>query len=304
MVKESGKKPIAVYGALTANLLIAAMKFTAAAFTGSSAMISEGIHSLADTGNQGLLLFGLSRGKRPADAEHPFGHGHELYFWSLIVAVVLFGLGGGLSIYEGITHIFHPEEITDPIWSYATLAGAFLFEAASLAIATRELMKRQPGKSIWRAVRASKDPTVFVVVFEDAAALAGLVLAGLGVLLAVQFDLPVLDGAASIAIGLLLACVSLLLAFECRGLLLGESAPPETLRRVREVVEQDAAVVRAGRPLTMYLGPDEVLLNLNVEFQPRLSGDEIAAAVRRLEAAIRREYPDIRRIFLEVRSFK
>jgi divalent metal cation (Fe/Co/Zn/Cd) transporter len=227
-----------------------------------------------------------------------------LYFWSLIVAVVLFGLGGGLSIYEGITHILNPEEVTDPLWNYATLGVAALFEGTSFTIATRELMRRQPGKSIWRAVRASKDPTVFVVVFEDAAALAGLALAFLGVLLAVQFDLPVLDGAASVSIGLLLVCVSLLLAFESRGLLLGESAPPETLRRVRELVEADAAVIRAGQPLTMYLGPDEVLLNLNIAFQPRLSGDEIAAAVRRLEGAIQREYPRIRRIFLEVKSFK
>ncbi len=302
--KESTKtqeRPIAVYGAIVANLLIAITKFVAASFTGSSSMLSEGIHSVADTGNQGLLLLGIKRSSKPADDTHPFGYGQELYFWSLVVAIILFGVGGGMSIYEGITHFLNPGPLEDPLWNYVTLGLAVLFEGTSFTIALRELLHANSGNdlSIWQAIHQSKDPTIFVVIFEDFSALVGLGLAFLGVFLSHRLDSPRLDGVASICIGLLLAVVSVVLAYESKGLLLGESADSETVKSIRSLVSADDDIRSVRQPLTMHFGPNEVLLNLDVEMEPHLSSAEVAAAVDRLESKIRQKHPEIKRIYVE-----
>ena len=296
---SSSEKPLALYGAIAANTAIAATKFTAAAFTGSSAMLSEGIHSVVDTGNQLLLLLGLKRSRRPADRDHPFGHGKELYFWSLIVAVVLFGVGGGMSLYEGITHIQHPSGLEDPTWNYVTLAAAFVFEGLSWALALRELRRTLPGVGVWRAIRTSKDPAIFIVLVEDTAALAGLVLAATGIWLGHYFDDPLWDGLASVAIGVVLAGVAVFLVYESRGLLIGEAADEATVVSVQRIAGADAAVVRAGRPLTMHLGTADVLVNLDVEFRADVPAREVAASAARIEAAIRAAHPEVQRVYLE-----
>jgi cation diffusion facilitator family transporter len=302
MAGNSKEKPITIYGAMAANLLIAITKFTAAFLTGSSSMLSEGIHSLADTGNEGLLLLGVHRSDKKPDATHPFGYGQELYFWSLVVAMILFGLGGGMSLYEGITHILNPRELEDPFWNYVTLALAVLFEGTSFLIALRALLRAKGHESIWQAVHTSKDPTIFVVLFEDAAALIGLALAFLGVFLSHRLGEPRLDGVASILIGLVLAAVSMALAYESKGLLLGESADPATVRQIQQLVTADRDVQRARKPLTMHLGPQEVLVNLDVEFWPGLSSSELTATVDRLEQKIRSAAPQVTRIFIEAEA--
>ncbi len=302
MAENSKEKPITIYGAIAANLLIAITKFAAAFFTGSSSMLSEGIHSLADTGNEGLLLLGVHRSDKKPDASHPFGYGQELYFWSLVVAIVLFGLGGGMSLYEGITHILNPRELEDPLWNYVTLALAVLFEGTSFLIALRALLHAKGHESIWQAVHTSKDPTIFVVLFEDAAALVGLALAFFGVFLSHRLGEPRLDGVASILIGLVLAAVSMALAYESKGLLLGESADPDTVLQIQELVTADRDVQQARKPLTMHLGPQEVLVNLDVEFRPGLTSSELTATVDRLEQKIRAAAPQVTRIFIEAEA--
>jgi cation diffusion facilitator family transporter len=297
----AGSKTV-VYAAVASNLAIAIAKFVAAAVTGSSAMLSEGIHSLVDAGNGGLLLLGIHRSRRPADATHPFGHGKELYFWSLVVAFLIFGVGGGVSAWEGVLHLRHPRPLEDPTWSYVVLGLAVLFEGLVFIIAVRAFRAAQSRASMWQEIRTSKDPTTFVVVFEDAAALAGLVLAFLGIYLGHRFDEPRFDGAASLAIGVLLMAVAGLLARESKGLLIGEGASPSMLRNIRALAEADPAVRQARNPLTMYFGPHTVLLAIEVRFAPGLSVAELAAAADRLDARVRERYPDIKHVYLEVQS--
>jgi cation diffusion facilitator family transporter len=304
MPSAARENPVVVYGAIAANFTIAVAKFVAAYFTGSSAMLSEGIHSLVDTGNESLLLLGIHRSKKPPDALHPFGHGMELYFWSLIVAIALFGIGGGMSFYEGITHLQNGVEVADPRWSYAVLAIAFIAEGTSWTIALRNLLKERQGRSLWHTIRGSKDPAVYTVLAEDSAALLGVVVAFLGVFIGHRFETPVADGGASIIIGMILATVALFLAYESKSLLTGESADVGTIRRICELAQADPAVEGVRRPLTMYFGPREVLLNLDVQFQPQLSAREVTQAVDRLESQIRREEPAIKRIFIESESLK
>jgi cation diffusion facilitator family transporter len=294
------KRPLAVYAAMVANFLIAVTKFIAAVLTGSSAMISEGIHSLADTGNQALLLLGVRNSRQPANETHPFGQGKELYFWGLIVAMVLFGLGGGMSIYEGISHLQHPSELTDPTWNYVVLGIAFLFEGISWGFAMHEFLpSKEPGQSLWQALRASKDPTIFVVVFEDSAALLGLLFALGGVFLSHQFQAPAYDGIASIFIGLLLSVVAVYLAYETRSLLIGESADSDLVRSVHSLAEADRDVVKARTPLTMHFGPDEILINMDLQFAEGLSGDELVTAINRVEKQIRKRHPQVSHVFIE-----
>jgi cation diffusion facilitator family transporter len=287
-----------------ANFAIAVIKFAAAFFTGSAAMFSEGVHSLVDTGNQLLLLLGLARSRRPADEFHPFGYGKELYFWSLIVAVLLFGIGGGVSVYEGVSHLRHPGVLEDPTWNYVVLAIALVCEGASWLLALRELGHEGKGRGFWRAVRSSKDPSIYTVVAEDSAALTGLVVAFLGVFLGHQFRIPALDGLASLLIGVILALVAIFLVYESRGLLVGESADREVVAHLRELAAADPAVVRALPPLTMHLGPDQILLNLDLQFRSDLSAAQVAAAIDRIERAVRGEHPEVKRIFVEAQALK
>lgn len=290
----------AIAAAIVGNAAIAAIKFLAGSLTGSSAMISEGIHSLVDTGNGGLLFHGLRRGARPADAAHPFGHGMEVFFWSLIVAVSIFGIGGGMSIYEGVVHIQNPSSLENPLINYIVLGAAMVFEAISFSFAWRAFRKHKKGRRTLAAIHHGKDPSLFTVLFEDTAALLGLVVAFLGVFLSHLFDEPVIDGAASVAIGAILVCAAAWLAYESKSLLVGEAAEPALVAAVKEIALSDPAVSGLGAVLTMHLGPQEVLLNIEVRFRPDLRVEDIHAAIHRIERHISGPYPEVTRIFVEV----
>ena len=294
----ASERPLAVYAAIAANIAIAVTKFIVAGLTGSAAMLSEGIHSAVDTFNGVLLLVGLRLSKRPASAEHPFGHGKELYFWSLIVAVLIFGLGGGMSVYEGVEHVRHPAPLIDPMWNYIVLGLAALFEGASFAVALREFMAQKRGQPFWSAIRRSKDPTSYTVLAEDGAALAGLVLAAAGIYASHHFDMPVLDGVASIAIGLLLAAVAVFLVREARGLLIGEGLRPETADRIRALALAHPGVRATGKVLSMYLGPNEVLVTLDISFDAGTLASDAGRIVDALEAEVQAQFPMIRRVFI------
>jgi cation diffusion facilitator family transporter len=293
---------IAVFGAIAANAAIALTKFVAAGVTGSSVMLSEGIHSIVDTGNGTLLLVGMKLSQRRATVEHPFGHGKELYFWSLMVAVLIFGLGGVISIYGGVLHILHEAPLRDPTWNYVVLCAATVFEGASFAVAFRQFRISKGDTPFWQALKRSKDPTTVSVLAEDAAALGGLAIAGMGVYLSHRFDMPVIDGAASVGVGVLLCCVAVLLIVQSRGLLIGEGVRSETAAAIRALALQDPCVRKAASPLSMYLGPEEILLTLDVEFERDSTADEIVRAIRRIESDIRQQYPKITRIYIEARS--
>lgn len=298
----SGSK-LSIYAAIAANLAIAIAKFVAAGVSGSSAMISEGIHSLVDTGNGGLLLFGIHKSKKPADDNHPFGHGKELYFWSLIVAILIFSIGGGMSIYKGIAHIADPAPLTDPFWSYIVLGLAFLFEGAALFFALKNFKKQKGKNSYWKAIKLSKDPGSFAVILEDAAALLGLLVAFTGLFLGHYFNDARYDAYASVLIGLLLAIIAGILAKESKGLLIGEGANPEMSDSILKIVHADEAVDKAKKPLTMYFGPHNVFLAIDIRFKKNQSSLEIEKAVCRLEKNIRQSHPIVKKIFIETSSF-
>lgn len=298
----TGESRVAIFAAIVANLVIAVTKFLAAFFSGSSAMLSEGIHSLVDTGNGALLLLGFRRSQRPADPQHPFGHGKELYFWSLIVAILIFALGGGMSVYEGVTHLSHPQ-LHDPTWNYVVLGIAFVFESISSFLAFKAFRKEMRGQGIFKTIQASKDPTSFTVLFEDTAALLGLIVAFLGIWLGHLLNNPYLDGVASIVIGLILASVAALLAYETKGLLIGESVDPETLAEIRSIAAADETVEEVRKSLTMHFGPQEVLLTLDIRFKQDLSAQQITQAINRIEANLRARQPHIRHLYIEAKSF-
>ncbi|MDO8881096.1 MAG: cation diffusion facilitator family transporter [Coriobacteriia bacterium] len=304
MATHGGSK-MAVVAAVVANLAVAIIKFIAAGITGSSAMISEGIHSLVDTGNGGLLLLGMDRSQRPADAGHPFGHGKALYFWSLVVAVSIFGIGGGMSLYEGIAHIRHVApnaELSNPTVNYIVLGIAFIVEGISFSVAMKEFRKAKGSRGAWEFIRESKDPSLYTVVLEDSAAMTGLVFAFLGVFFGHLLNNPYLDGVASIAIGLLLMSVAFVLAAETKGLLLGEGMSEKDLAELRAIVEADADVARAGDILTMYMGPHDLLVNLGVTFKPGLRAEAMHESIRRIETAIRTRHPECTRVYIEAES--
>ncbi|WP_315925839.1 cation diffusion facilitator family transporter [Mesorhizobium sp. SP-1A] len=294
-----GESKKVIYAALAGNLAIALTKFVAAAFTGSSAMLSEGVHSLVDTGNGGLLLYGMHRAARPPDRMHPLGHGRELYFWSFIVALLVFALGAGVSFYEGVTHILAPEPISDPKVNYIVLGLSLLFEGASWTVALREF-RRTKGRQGWfQAVRTSKDPSVYTVLFEDSAAMLGLLVAFAGILAADLLEMPELDGVASIGISAILGATAVFLARESKGLLLGEPAAPEVQRRVLAIAAEDPAVQRANGILSVHIGPEEIVAGLSIEFEDERTAQEIEACVERVEARLKRELPQITGLFIK-----
>jgi len=298
MAAHGGSKKV-IYAALAGNLAIALTKFAAAFFTGSSAMLSEGVHSLVDTGNGGLLLYGMHRAARPADRTHPLGHGRELYFWSFIVALLVFALGAGVSFYEGIVHIMAPEPVANAKVNYVVLGLSFLFEGSSWWVALKEFRK-QKGRLGWlQAVQSSKDPSVYTVLFEDSAALLGLIVAFAGILAAELLEMPELDGAASIGIALILGATAIFLARESKSLLLGEPASPEVQKQVLAIAQQDPAVQRANGVLTLHMGPREIVAGLSIEFEDHLAAPEIEACVERIEARLKKEMPEITRLFVK-----
>lgn len=300
MAKES---PAAIYASIAANVLIAATKFAAAAFTGSSAMVAEGMHSLVDSADGTLLLLGRRRSRRPPDAEHPFGYGRELYFWTLIVAILFFALGGGMSVYEGVMHILHPGPVRSPAWNYAVLGVAALFDGTSFVIAVRQFRASAGGRGWWDSIREGKDPSLFTVVLEDSADLAGIALAFLGIFLSHTLRMPVLDGVASIGVGLVLAAVAVILIVQSKELLIGERADPRVVRRIAEAARTlDSARVRRIR--TMQLAPDEVLVTLDVGFAKELSRDEVLRTLATLEDRIRAAAPGPLWLYLEIGSLR
>jgi cation diffusion facilitator family transporter len=288
-----------IYAALAGNLAIALTKFAAAFFTGSSAMLSEGVHSLVDTGNGGLLLYGMHRAARPADRTHPLGHGRELYFWSFIVALLVFALGAGVSFYEGIVHIMAPEPVVNAKVNYIVLGLSFLFEGSSWLVALKEF-RQQKGNEGWlQAVQSSKDPSVYTVLFEDSAALLGLVVAFAGILAAQVLDMPELDGVGSIGIAIILGATAIFLARESKGLLIGEPASLEVQKKLLAIAQEDPAVQRAYGVLTVHLGPRQIVAGLSIEFEDHLTAPEIEACVERLEARLKKEMPEITRLFVK-----
>ena len=300
-----GESKVAVVAAVIGNLIIAIIKFIAAALTGSSAMISEGIHSLVDTGNGSLILHGIKQSNAPADEGHPFGHGKALYFWTLVVSVSIFGIGGGMSLYEGISHIRHvaPEAIHgDPTANYIVLAIALLVEGWSFSVAMREFIKSKGTQGAWEYIRNAKDPSTYTIVLEDSAAMLGLLFAFLGVFFGHLLQNPYLDGIASIIIGLLLMAVAFVLAFETKGLLLGEGVDADSLADIRRRVEADPAIDRAGDILTMYMGPQDLLVNLGVAFKPGTTAEEMHESIRRVERSLQEAHPECTRVYIEAES--
>jgi cation diffusion facilitator family transporter len=288
-----------VYAALASNLAIAVVKFVAASLTGSSAMLSEGVHSLVDSINELLLLYGLRRASKPPDTSHPFGHGRELYFWSFIVSLLVLAVGAGVSFYEGVVRLQHPQPVEHPLVNYAVLAASFAFEAASWRVALREFRAAKGDQGYFEAFRNSKDPTTFTVLFEDTAALVGILVAAAGIGAAHAFDMPRLDGAASVGIGLVLAFSSLTLARETKELLIGEAARPEVRASILAIVARDPAVRTANGVLTVQMGPRQVFAALSAEFHDHLTTTQIEACVHRLEAALRSAHPEITLLFVK-----
>lgn len=295
---HAGSKKV-IYAAILGNLLIAATKFVAAFFTGSSAMLSEGVHSLVDTGNGGLLLYGLRRAARPADKSHPLGHGRELYFWSFIVALLVFAVGAGVSLYEGIIHIMEPEPVANPLVNYVVLGFAMLFEGTSWFIALKEFRTVKGEMGYVKAVRISKDPSIFTVLFEDTAALLGLLVAFIGISAAQFLDMPELDGVASIGIAIILGATAIFLARESKGLLMGEAALPEVEQQILDIAGKDPAVQKANGVLTVHMGPKQIVAGLSVEFEDHVLAPEIEACVQRIEAALKTVNPDIVTLFVK-----
>lgn len=298
MAAHSGSK-LVIFAAIAGNLLIAVTKFVAASLTGSSAMLSEGVHSLVDTGNGLLLLYGLHRAARPPDRMHPLGHGRELYFWSFIVALLVFALGAGVAFYEGIIHMLAPEPIENPLVNYVVLGLCMVFEGGSWLVALREFRRSKGDLGYIQAVRRSKDPSVYTVLFEDSAALLGLVIALIGISAAQYFEQPWLDGAASIGISLILGATAVFLARESKDLLMGEPALPDVQTAILSIAQADPAVEQANGVLTVHLGPEQIVAGLSLDFIDHLSAADIETCVERLEARLKAEVPQVTAVFVK-----
>lgn len=300
----SDSNKIVVYAALAGNLAIALVKFVAAYITNSSAMLSEAIHSVVDTLNEILLLYGIKKSQQSPNAQHPFGYGRELYFWAFIVSLMVFALGAVVSIYQGIQHVRYPEEMLSPNLNYIVLGIAILCEGISWLVALKAFRKTKGQLGYFEAFRRSKDPTTFTVLFEDTAALCGLFIALIGIYLAHALKIPELDGVASIFIGIVLAISAILLARETKGLLLGESADPQLRDHLLLIAQEDDAVFSANGVLTEQMGADQVIASLSLEFEDHLTSDDIEACVNRIEAKIKQIHPEIMALFVKPQTKK
>ncbi len=302
MHRKSTRKII--YVALAGNCLIAITKAVAAGITGSAAMLSESIHSVADTGNEMLLLYGLRRAALPADKEFPFGHGKEIYFWSFVVAILLFAGGAGISLYKGIDQLAAPQPVKHSGVNYAVIAMALVFEGASWYIALREFSRSKGAWGYIQAVHRAKDPSVFIVLLEDSAAITGLVVAFIGILLSQITGNPAYDAAASVIIGVILAVTAIVLALETKSLLIGESANKEVVQGIREIAGSRKEIKQVNEVLTMHMGPDYILVNISVDFVDPIYATEVEVTVAELDKAIKQAYPHVQRIFIEVETWR
>jgi cation diffusion facilitator family transporter len=298
----SGSKKV-VYAALAGNGLIAVTKFAAASYTGSSAMFSEAIHSLVDTGNQALLLFGMHRAAKPADKAHPFGYGKEVYFWAFVVAILIFALGAGVSIYEGIAKLRYPHPVTGVYINYLVLAVAMLFEGGAWLVALREFRTTKGPDGYLTAIRDSKDPTVFTVLFEDSAAMLGLVIAFAGIAIGQWTGQPIFDALASIGIGAVLAVTAAFLAYECKGLLIGEAASPAVVAGIEAIAEASDGTLRINEIRTLHFGPEDVLVTLSLDFADSLSSADVEAEISAMEQQIKEKFPAVSRVFIEAQNW-
>lgn len=290
---------LVVHAALAGNLLVALTKFAAAWWTGSSAMVSEAIHSTVDTADQIVLLYGMSRAERPPDALHPLGYGRELYFWSFIVALLMFTLGAGVTAYEGLDHILHPHPIENALVVYIVLAAACVFEGTSWAFALHQFRRAKGDVGYFEALRRSKDPPTFIVLFEDSAALVGLLIAFLGTFFAQRLDLPVLDGVASIGIAIVLTLTALMLAIESKALLIGEPASPDLRRAIMRTASGIGGIEHAQIVFTVHMAPDQVVVALSLEFRDSMMAPDIERAIDALEAAIQAAHPEVIAVFVK-----
>ena len=288
-----------IIAALVGNSLIAVTKFVAAALTGSSAMLSEGIHSLVDTGNQFLLLHGLKKARKPPDERFPFGHGKEIYFWSFVVAILIFAVGSGVSFYEGVLHIMHPVHIQNPAVNYVVLGLALVFEGAAWGLAMRAFSRSKGNWGYFEAVRKGKNPSLFVVLFEDSAAMLGLLAAFLGIFLGQVTGNPVYDGAASIAIGIILGGTAIWLAYETKGLLIGEGAHPEVVGSIRSLAGSFPDVEKVNEVLTLHMGPDFLLVNISVDFVDTVPAGRVEEVLANMDRMIKESHPEVKRVFVE-----
>jgi cation diffusion facilitator family transporter len=301
-MSKDNKSRLYIYVSLLADLAIAAVKFIAAAATGSAAMFSEGVHSFVDTGNSLLLLFGMKESKKPADEIQNFGHGREIYFWSIIVSLLLFTTGGGLSIYTGVRHLIHPSPLVNLFWNFVVLGFSFILEGLSFYLAYKNFSSRKTGRSIYQAIVKSTDASAMTIIIDNIASIAGIVIAFAGIALSAIFENPYIDGIASVIIGLLLCASSTLLIRECKKLLLGESLSPFIIQKIKTFSAKDPDVEMVMDILTMQLGPEEVLLAMDVNFKNHLVANDIQSATDRLEDMIRKEFPDIKKIFIRAES--
>ncbi|MCM0080757.1 cation diffusion facilitator family transporter [Geomonas sp. Red32] len=301
---KSGAKKV-IIAALGANLLIAATKMVAAWITGSSAILSEAIHSIVDGGNQVLLLHGQRRAALAPDEEFPFGHGKEIYFWSFVVSILVFSVGAGLSLFEGINHLIHPQPMRHVKVNYLIIAASLLFEGFSWVISVRELGKsKAPGQGYYRAIREGKDPSLFLVVLEDTAALLGLAAALAGIYLASLTGSPLYDGAASVVIGLILGGTAILIAHETKGLLVGEAASREVVQLIKEIVQHGEHVEHVNEVLTLHMGPEYIVVNISLDFNDEVSAGEIERTVPLLEREIKLRVPEVKKVFVEAEAWR
>jgi cation diffusion facilitator family transporter len=297
-VGDAGSRT-AVWAALVGNLLVTASKAAAAAFTGSSAMLSEAVHSFVDTGNEVLLLYGMRAAGRRADRDHPAGYGRELYFWSFVVALLVFALGAGVSLYQGVHRVLNPQPIENPRINEIVLAAAFVFEGWSWVVSVRQFRKAKGALGWWEAFLKSKDPPLFMVVFEDSAALVGIAIAAVGTVLAAHFDLPLADGISSILIGLVLACTSTLLARESKSLLIGEKADSALVKSMLDIANAACGASRANGVLTIQMAPDQIMAAMSFEFDDALTAPRIEEMVADIERRIRAEHPEVTALFIK-----
>lgn len=297
----SGSEKV-VIAALIGNGLITITKFFASIFTGSSAMLSEAIHSLTDTVNQGLIMLGLKRSKKPADEKHPFGYAKEIYFWSFVVAILIFSIGAGVAIYEGIHKIMHPEPITNAWVNYLVLGLAMVFETFAWWVAFKEFKKEKGQLSYLQAVRQSKRVAVFTVLLEDTAALLGLVIAFVGLAISQATGIAEIDGVTSVVIGILLAAVAILLSQETKALLIGEGASSETKLKIKDIVNNHDEVEGINEILTMHLGPEDILLNLSVDFKNSINAQQVEEVIAKISSNIKQDIPEVKRVFIEAKG--